>query len=168
MGAQKLLMRFRGRPMIEYAVQAARKWKPFVVAGPEVAAYLRGADASVVVNEAPERGMTHSLALANEAISEDAPLIVLLGDKPLVTGALIEAVHEAMGGADVAFPVHAKTQQPGHPVIFSMRARQKIKNLSDGDSLQQLRDDPDLSRVVLLTEDPGAFFDVDTPPALEC
>ncbi|HET9095287.1 MAG TPA: NTP transferase domain-containing protein, partial [Candidatus Baltobacteraceae bacterium] len=52
MGAQKLLMPYRGRPMIEHALEAARRWKPLVVAGAQVAAHLRAMNADVLRNGA--------------------------------------------------------------------------------------------------------------------
>ncbi|HET9096294.1 MAG TPA: nucleotidyltransferase family protein [Candidatus Baltobacteraceae bacterium] len=162
MGAQKLLMPYRGRPMIEHALEAAQRWKPLVVAGAQVAAHLRAMNADVLLNHAPRRGMTHSLALANAHIPSDAALIVLLGDKPLVTPQLIAQIADALADGDAIFPVHPQTREPGHPVIFSPRARAKIPLLPDGDALRALRDDPELVRREIATEDRGAYFDIDT------
>lgn len=167
MGAQKLLMPFRGRPMIEYAIDAAQRWKPVIVAGARVAKYLSGRHAQVLLNEAPQRGMTHSLALANAEIPSGAALIVLLGDKPLITPLLITQLAGALDAADVVFPVHPQTREPGHPVVFSSRARAKIPLLPDGDALRALRDDTALIRREVATDDPGAYFDVDTAETLE-
>jgi molybdenum cofactor cytidylyltransferase len=166
MGAQKLLMRYRGRPLIEHAIRAARRWNPIVVAGTQVAEHLRGSGASLVLNTDPERGMAHSLALADKNVPAGAALIVLLGDKPLVSAALIGRVCEELGDADVAYPVHPQTSQPGHPVVFSARARHKIAKLADGDTLHDLRDDAEFASVRVPIDDRGAFFDVDTLDAL--
>lgn len=167
MGAQKLLMNYRGRPMIEYAIEAAQRWKPVVVAGAQVAEHVRALNAGVLLNESPQRGMAHSLALANAHIPSGAALIVLLGDKPLVTPQLITLIADALADAGVAFPVHPRTREPGHPVIFSPRARTKISLLPDGDALRALRDDPALVRREVATEDRGAYFDIDTADALD-
>jgi molybdenum cofactor cytidylyltransferase len=167
-GSQKLLLPFRGRPMVDYAVDAARQWNPVVVAGAQVAEYVAArAGVEVIVNDAPQRGMTHSLALANDAVAQKAALIVLLGDKPLVTPPLIARLCETMGNADVLFPMHPQTREPGHPVLFSPRARSKIAHLPDGDTLSLLRDDPQLVRREVACEDRGAYFDVDTAAVLE-
>jgi len=167
MGEQKLLLPFHGRPMIEHALQAALRWKPLVVAGHEVAAYLAQREAIMVVrNDKPERGMTHSLALANEAIARDAALIVMLGDKPLVSPQIIESLCEASHDADITFPREPHTGEPGHPVVFSPRARVKIPSLPDGDSLRAVRDDPSLVRREIAVADLGAYFDIDTAGSL--
>lgn len=167
MGAQKLLMPFRGRPLVEYAVDAVRDWDPLVVASPDVAEYLRDCAAHIAVNAEPQRGMTHSLALADAALPPQAALIVVLGDKPLLTAELVARLCALSGDADVVYPVHPQSGEPGHPVVFSPRARTKIAALPDGDSLRLLRDDPALRRKTVPCEDAGAFFDVDTPEMLE-
>jgi molybdenum cofactor cytidylyltransferase len=167
MGAQKLLMDFRGRPLIEHAIEAARRWRPVLVAGREVAGALQGRkDVTLVVNPEPERGMAHSLVLANLAISPGETLVVLLGDKPLVSDRLIAEVCAALTNADVAYPVHARSGVPGHPVVFAASARRRIAALPDGDTLHVLRDDPSLVGHAVRSEDEGGFFDVDTPGEL--
>jgi CTP:molybdopterin cytidylyltransferase MocA len=162
-GRQKLLASFRGRPMIDYAIEAAQAWQPVVIANADVAAFLsHRRNVRTILNDAPERGMAHSLLLANAAIPADAALIVLLADKPLVTTGLISQIVEKARDADVVFPVHEESGEPGHPVVFSPRARGKIAALPDGDTLKSLRDDPSLDRRTVATRDRGAFFDVDT------
>jgi CTP:molybdopterin cytidylyltransferase MocA len=159
----KLLESFRGRPMIEYVLDASREWQPAVVASEAVAQFLANrADITTIVNAVPERGMVYSLMLANAALPKDVHLIVLLADKPLVTSAFIAQVCETAADADVAYPVHEESGEPGHPVVFSPRARSKIAQLPDGDTLRKLRDDPSLTRRIIKTSDAGAFFDVDT------
>jgi molybdenum cofactor cytidylyltransferase len=165
-GKQKLLMNFRGVPLIERALAAAQRWDPLVVAGPEVAAYLAGrAGLEVVRNDEPERGMSHSLALANRCVPDDVATVVLLGDKPLVSEQLIATICRAAGDADVAFPV--RDSEPGHPVLLSVRARRFVDALPSGDTLRALRDDPRLTSLAIETRDEGAFFDVDTLGVLD-
>ncbi|MGA7357127.1 MAG: NTP transferase domain-containing protein [Candidatus Cybelea sp.] len=164
-GKQKLLIDFRGRPMIEHAIAAARAWAPVVVAGSEVAAYLAGRTGLTVLrNDEPRLGMSHSLKLANHFVAGGSAIVVLLGDKPLVTAALIERVCNAAGDADMVYP--ARGAQPGHPVFLSPRARERIDDLPNGDSLRTLRDDVRLRVHAVEIEDEGAFFDVDTIAAL--
>src|SRR6202044_3643833 len=57
-GRQKLLMDFRGRALIEYAIAAAQRWNPIAVVGADVAEYLDGRDdVTLVRNDSPARGM---------------------------------------------------------------------------------------------------------------
>lgn len=168
MGREKLLLPFRGKPMIEYVIAVAREWNPILVANAAVAAYAaEDPQIETILNDAPEHGMAHSLALADAAIASDVPILVLLADKPLVTPQLVASLVERSADADVIFPLHPVSRQPGHPVIFSPRARAKIQSLPEGDTVRLLRDDPELVRRVVETEDEGAYFDVDTEAELE-
>jgi molybdenum cofactor cytidylyltransferase len=165
-GKQKLLMEFRGKPLIEHAIAAARRWDPVVLAGPEVCVHLAArSDVVVVRNGRPEMGMSHSLALADRFLREDVALLVLLGDKPLVSEALIETICRAAGDADVVYPLLG--EEPGHPVRLSPRARKRVASLPHGDTLRHLRADPNLTVKAVETLDVGAVFDVDTIGAFE-
>ncbi|MHB1550154.1 MAG: nucleotidyltransferase family protein [Vulcanimicrobiaceae bacterium] len=165
MGTQKLLLPFRGKLMVEHTIEAAREWNPLVVAGPDVARALTGnSHAAVCVNDAPSLGMSHSLALADAALDPESSIVLLLADKPLASAALIRAVCERAGEADVVYPIRA--DEPGHPVFLSVAARRKIASLPRGDTLQLLRDDPSLLRLQLEMDDLGAYLDIDTPEAL--
>lgn len=160
-GKQKLLMDFRGRRLIDYSITAALPWSPLVVCGPEVEQYLSGrSEVELLRNGEPERGMSHSLALANRIVGADLIMLVLLGDKPLVSSSLIESTCTAAEHADVTYPVRAGV--PGHPVALSPRARRYIDNLPAGDTVRLLRDRPELKQHPMKTSDLGAVFDVDT------
>lgn len=164
-GGEKLLMEFRGGVLIEAAIAAAQPWRPLVVAGNAVARYLRGrTDVELVYNGEPDLGMSHSLRLASRIAPPDTALIVLLGDKPLVTRTLIETVCKAAANAGVAYP--SRGNEPGHPVWISSHARRYIDALPPGDTLRFLRTHPDITHLAIETTDPGAFFDVDTADAL--
>jgi len=167
MGVQKLSIQLDGISLLERALQAAANFTCVVVAGPALAEQIApGPRLRVVINPAPERGMAHSLALADAAVPDRAAaLVVLLADTPFVDAALIRAVLEARGDADVAFPV--RDGVPGHPVVFGPRPRQEIAGLPEGDTLRRLRDDPRWRRVELPIGDDRPFLDVDTPADLE-
>jgi molybdenum cofactor cytidylyltransferase len=163
-GRQKLLMEFRGRPLIEHAIAAALAWHPVVVCSREVAEYLgQRSNLELVLNEQPERGMSHSLALANRQLRDENPMLVVLADKPLVSESLIETICSESAGADFVYP--ERNGEPGHPVWLSPRARRFIDYLPPGDTLRLLRENPHLTARAIATEDEGAFFDVDTMDA---
>lgn len=158
-------MPFRGRPLIEYSIVAATRWEPLIVCSDEVALFLAGRfDIGLVRNDEPERGMAHSLSLANRAIEDDVAIGVLLADKPLVSEQLIETILHASHVADVTYP--ERDGEPGHPVVLSLRARRLIDRLPLGDTLRFLRNNPELTARAVETDDGGAFFDVDTMDAL--
>ena len=114
---------------------------------------------TVIVNDEPERGMTHSLRLANAALGDpDKALVVLLADTPLVEAPLVRRVVAARGEADLAYPVLHGVSGP--------RPRTALEHLAEGDTLRSLRDDRRWSRVEVATGDEAPYVDVDTPADL--
>jgi CTP:molybdopterin cytidylyltransferase MocA len=163
MGRQKLLMPVDGQPMIERVIAAAAAWPTVVVAGTEVAAAVAHLPVRIVANHAPERGMSHSLALADAAIEPGEPLAVLLGDLPDLSSQTI-ATAIAAYDADVDVVIARCGDQLTHPVIFGPLARKNIGALPDGDSQKTIRDDPALRRrYVEIALDERELTDIDTP-----
>ncbi|MFN2459980.1 MAG: NTP transferase domain-containing protein [Candidatus Velthaea sp.] len=162
MGRQKLLLPIDGEPMVARVIGAAAAWPTVVVAGPAVATVLRDAPVRVIVNDRPERGMVHSLRLADEAVDPAEPIAVLLADVPDVSQGWIRHIIDAYhGDVDVVAP--RTGDQPAHPVVFGPAARRKIVTLADGDTLRELRDDPSLRRREVEVLDGSALTDIDTP-----
>ena len=163
MGAPKLLLAIDGASLLTRALAATAGFPCVVVASPELTQHLPDhGRVTVVVNDAPERGMTHSLALANAAVADPAAaLVVLLADTPFVDAELVRRIVDARGDADVAYPI--RDGVPGHPVAFGPRPRAAIADLPDGDTLRRLRTDVRWSRIEVALDDDRAFADVDTP-----
>lgn len=166
MGAQKLLMNVRGVPMLDRVLDACRDFETIVVSSPEVLPHIRlRPRMKVVQNSRPELGMAHSFEIANGAVPPEHALLVFLGDKPLVTTTLANTIAQRglESQADVCFP--ERDGVGGHPVYFSPRARTRLE-VTTGDSLQGLRDDPELARVGVPIDDEGAYDDVNDPAQL--
>jgi molybdenum cofactor cytidylyltransferase len=165
MGRQKLLEPIEGRPLIRRAVDAAAGWPTVVVASDAVAAALDPAGVRIVRNPDPERGMNHSLALADAAIEAGEPIAVLLGDLPDCDATTIARVIDAYDdGVDVVVPQAG--ERLGHPVVFGPAARTLIATLGDGDGLHRLRDAAGLRRRIVVVDDARAFEDIDTEAEL--
>lgn len=165
MGKQKLLLEIGGEPMLARVLRACSQLPTLVVAAPALRSFVEGSGVRYLANDRPEWGMAHSLSLADAAAEARSALLLLLGDKPLVTRALVDAVLEGAKGADICFPQHDGIG--GHPVFFSQRARERIARLPHGDTLHLLRDDTTLRRRALRIAEIGAYADVDDPEALE-
>jgi molybdenum cofactor cytidylyltransferase len=131
-----------------------------VVASPAIAEHLTHPDVHVIVNDEPERGMAHSLRLANGVVPAEHAIAVVLADKPLLGSNLVTRMFDELGDADVVFP--ERDGVPGHPVVFSPFARALIIGLPDGDSINLVRDNEILIRRPIPLDDDGAFVDVDT------
>lgn len=167
MGRSKTALRLGDATLLERALAATEGYARIVVVA---AGNVRDVPPDVcdlrkIVNDAPERGMTHSLRLADAAVADrDAALAVLLADTPLVDRELVARVLAARGDADVAYPV--RDGVPGHPVVFGPAPRALVAGLPDGDTLRALRADPRWTRVEVVVDDERPFLDVDTPADL--
>ncbi len=161
MGRQKLLLPVDGRSIVERVIDAARAWPTVIVTSAQVTQLLDPAALRIVRNDAPDRGMSHSLKLANATIDPIEPIAVVLGDLPDITAQAIAGVVRAYDDTiDVVVPRCGDAF--AHPVVFGPRARRKIEALPDGDTIKHLRDDPGLARR-FVDGDQSALIDVDTP-----
>ncbi len=161
-GTDKLLHVWRnGDTLIARAVRACSGFPTLAVSSNRVAAALDSAGVAIVRNEEPERGMAHSLRLANARIDPAEAIAVLPADLALIEPENVALAIEALADADVVYPVRADGT-PGHPVVFSSRARSFIDELPDGDSIRQLRDREGILRRIILVEEAWPYTDVDT------
>lgn len=164
MGVDKLSERLAdGSTLLERALRACAAYSTVLVTSPAIAATVApAANVTVVVNDEPERGMTHSLRLANARVPESRAIAVLPADLPLLDAATVRLVVEASPGADVCFPRRGDGT-PGHPVVFSPEARKHVSALPEGDTLRALRESPGLIRRSLAIESDAPYLDVDEP-----
>jgi molybdenum cofactor cytidylyltransferase len=160
MGGEKLSKSFRDGTILDAVLAACANFSTIVVASPALEFGVMPPNLQILVNTEPERGMAHSLRLANAVAPVDHPIVVLLGDKPLVNAGLVERMLDELGENDVAYPVRGGT--PGHPVVFSPFARALIVALRDGDTIHMVRDHEMLSRRLVEIDDEGAYTDIDT------
>jgi CTP:molybdopterin cytidylyltransferase MocA len=165
MGFDKTVRRTGSLAPLERVARALGERQSVVVVQPRLQAAVRAMlpRAQTAINEQAWRGMASSLRAGLRAFAASEPFGVLLADMPAMTESTLartEALFE--GGADVAFPVDAGGL-PGHPVLFSARARPVIEALPDGDTLRLARDHPSLRRATWVCTDRSAFLDLDVP-----
>ena len=120
----------------------------------------------LVVNERWADGMLTSVWAgldAAESLGSDAVLLHPV-DNPVVAGATIDAVVEALaGGATIAVPSHAGRR--GHPAGFARAAWPALRAAAlDGGARSVLSEHPDW--VVHVPAGPDCLADIDTPEAL--
>jgi molybdenum cofactor cytidylyltransferase len=128
MGGQKLLLPFAGRPLVQWAVDAAlgsRAGETIVVVGHEaeqVVKVLEDRPVTVVVNAGYEEGLSTSLQAGVRATGAGCDAAVfLLADQPFVDSALVDRLIDrfAESGAEVVRPLIG--DRPAHPVLMSAR-----------------------------------------------
>lgn len=164
--AQKVLADVGRRTMLERALDACGNRPTIVVASPMVAPHVvPTSKRTLVVNDAPHLGMTHSLRLADAAAPIDAPLAVILADMPFVTRDYVDSIVEQWDDSiDILSPERGGV--PAHPAIFGPVARRALAGLPDGDSLRTLRADRSFRRRVVQVDDPDVLVDIDSEEAL--
>lgn len=159
----------RGRPLVAYALDAARAsgCSPVLL----VISDARVADAvervEIVRNDAPERGIASSLQCALRSLEPvvDAPAVVVgLADQPLVRGEAYRRVAASYDdGARLAFATYAGRR--ANPVLIAREYWAEAMDLTGDEGARVLFRRHSESRAVPC-DDAGAAADVDTPQDL--
>lgn len=167
----KLVERFAGEPLVCHAVRAAlgSRAAPVVVvtgfAAAAVEAALDGLSVRFVHNADYATGMASSLRTGLVAIGDTASAaLVLLGDMPLVTPALIDTLMadwEAVPGADAATPVTAGER--GNPVLLARSVFAAAGRLTGDEGARRLLRDPAVKVVEMPVSGTATRLDVDDP-----
>ncbi|MBU6297798.1 MAG: nucleotidyltransferase family protein [Alphaproteobacteria bacterium] len=174
MGKNKLLVPLAGKPLVRHAVEGAvtSRARPVVVvtghSGDEVETALYGLDVTFVRNGDFSMGLSTSLKCGLKTLPTDcAGAVILLGDMPNVTSALIDTLIAAFSpqqGHAICVPV-ARGRR-GNPVLWSKRFFPEIMALEGDIGAKALMDlhGPTI-REVAVSHD-GPLFDIDTLEAL--
>jgi molybdenum cofactor cytidylyltransferase len=173
MGRPKLLLEFKGRPVIRHAVErviAAGLHPVLVVTGAEhdaLARTLAGLEVQLAVNPTPESGQGSSVGVGVSALpaGTDAVLIAL-GDQPGVPAEVIPALIEALKqpGKAIAAPRYADGL--GNPVLFGSSVFQELLALG-GDRGARSVIERDPSRLAVVEVASPMPQDIDTPEDYE-
>jgi len=165
-GSQKLLHKLEENDtLFERALRAGGAFETVVVCSEDTLPLAQALHARAILNREPERGMAHSLNLANDAIDRERPILVLPADLLLIEPHHLADLAALADAADVVHPVRSDGT-PGHPVYFSARARALIAQLGDNEPIARLRDHPDLTRRSVAIDDDWPYRDVDDPSDL--
>ncbi len=165
----KLLARLGGKPLVRHVVEAAAvsMANPVIVVtghrSDEIEASLQGLSVRIVRNASFAEGLSTSLKAGFAALPPEAgAAIVLLGDMPLVTADLIDALvngWRAMGEPVALVPT--LNGRRGNPVVISRELDAMIQGLSgDVGAGPSLRGQAGV--VEWPTTDPAVLQDVDT------
>jgi len=170
MGRPKQLLDWGGRPLVRVAAEAAlaaRLAPVLVVVGharPEVEAALVGLPLHIVANSDFAAGQSTSLRAGVAALGPQvAAAVVLLGDQPFVTAAIVERLVAAWraGRSPIVAPDYAG--QRGTPVLFDRTVFPELLAIrGDQGARALLAADPSRVQIVPF-DDPRPLADIDTP-----
>jgi len=162
MGFDKLAVPFAGEPLARRMARALAGLDPLFVATPAVAALLADLAGVDVVETEPTPGPARTLQLADAAVEDDRYLAVVPCDLPFLDADRVRAFAARVpDDADLAWPVVGTL--PGHPVLWSPRARARIAALPHDVAPMRVRDDPSLRALAVPVADEAYVTDVDSP-----
>jgi molybdenum cofactor cytidylyltransferase len=174
MGRLKQLLDWGGRPLVRVVAEhalAARLDRVLVVvgaAGDAVTAALVGLPVDIVENPAYGEGQSTSLRAGVIALGpEVGAALVLLGDQPFVTPAIVEQLVGAWRVSDAAIVAPLYRGQRGNPVLFARAVFAELMAIQgDQGARAILAADPARVRTVLFDDD-LPLADIDTPEDYE-
>ncbi len=116
----------------------------------------------IIENPLADEGLGTSLAAGVNTATQADGWLIMLADMPWIEPATISALADRLvGGASIVAPLHEG--QRGHPVGFSSRWLQQLRDLSgDKGARDLIADNPDALEL-LTTEDAGVLKDIDFP-----
>ena len=122
----------------------------------------------IIANDAPERGMGHSLALAAGAAETAGAdfLLVTLGDMPCVSAETIAGIIAACPDrADALLACKAEGAAPGPPALFGKSWFERLRQAGGDTGARSLLRDPARGVMLIPLPDDEAR-DIDTPADL--
>lgn len=172
-GANKLVARIGGKPMVRVVAEAAlasRAEPVTVVTGhqaAEVESALAGLGVTCVRNPDYASGLSTSLAVGIDALPDGVDaVVVLLADMPAIDAAIIDrlvAWLDPAHGARIVVPTHAGRR--GNPVVWAVPFFADLKAVA-GDTGGRGLIEANRHAAVEVEIGPAVVSDVDTPGAL--
>lgn len=167
MGTVKQLLPFRGKPLLQHVIDAARASRLenlLLVLGhahDQVLPQLDTHGLEVIVNRDFTAGQSSSVRAGLEHRADADGIMYLLGDQPLLSAGIIDALIDCFLSERpwAAVPVHHG--QPGNPVIIGRPLMADLAALSGDIGARHLLQQSHFVRQVEI-DDPVILRDVDT------
>lgn len=167
MGQDKLLLPFKGKPIVEHVIAAARNslLREVIVVVPcgyDISC-LDMCDCKVVTSPNREMGQAESVKAGLAAIAEGSKgCAVMLGDLPLLTSHSINRLLQTFAIQPEKWVIPMSKGKRGNPVIIPARWFEEVSNLSGDAGARQLFSRPEALLHFMEADDAGFYFDIDT------
>ena len=167
----KLLVPLDGLPLVRHAALAAlaSRARPIVVvtghAAEEVRRALAGLDLAFVHNSRFADGLSTSVSLGVAALPATAGgALMLLGDMPALSGALLDRLIEAFGSTDAEAVVPVHDGRRGNPALLGRALFAAAHTLHGDEGARRLLAEARVLEIDL--DDEATRMDVDDPATL--
>lgn len=162
-GGPKQLASVRGRPLLDWVIDAAWAWHPLVVLGAHASQIRAVVEAPCVLCADWQEGQAASLRAGVAELGDVDAVVVLLGDQPFITPRVISEAVTRIDGVDAVRTTYSGA--PGHPVVLGRPVLARVPELhGDVGARELLRDFAVCEWEAGHLCDPT---DVDTPQQLE-
>lgn len=166
----KLAAVFRGKPIIEYALDAvpAERFSVVTVVTqyPEIEKMAAQRGFTVIRNEHPDWGISHTIRLGTEAMITCSAILYMVADQPLLDDASVERILECWRQHPCNIVGASHNGKRGNPCIFPKEYFEELMALEeDHGGNTVIRRYPDRLLTVEVAKEELA--DVDTREALE-
>ena len=170
MGRDKALLPWRGETFLTATIEALRPWTELVivVAGsnaPSLEPRVDATGASLIVNEAPERGQFSSLQVGLQEVlnrGRDGAIITLV-DRPPATPETIAAVRHAFLGSDAWAAIPEYEGRHGHPIVIGREMMEKFLKAPATAVARDIEHENQEHIRYVKVNDPAVVTNVDTP-----
>jgi molybdenum cofactor cytidylyltransferase len=174
MGRPKQLLDWEGQPLVRAAAEvalAARLDPLLVVVGgaqAQVEEALAGLPLQIIANPDYAAGQSTSLRAGIAALGQDADaVVVLLGDQPFVTAAIVEQLVAEWQASAALIVAPTYAGQRGNPVLFAHAVFPELLAIQ-GDQGARAVLAANRARIHLVAfDDPRPLADIDTPEDYE-
>ena len=170
MGKNKLLLPFRGKPILQHVIDAAlhSSLSPLIlVLGSDsdaIRSHVDLGNITVIENKDFSCGYGSSLQVGLRALSDSCVgAMFLLGDQPLVTAQTIEELLLAFQKEPERWVAPSWNGQRGNPVITPASWFDRIFALKGDTGPREHLKDPSARLKLVDVDDRGVVFDIDSP-----
>ncbi len=168
MGGVKQLVPFRGRPLVQHVIDAAKASRLAHVtlvlghAHAEILSKIDTRGIDTVLNPDFAAGQSTSLRCGLSHGPDAAGVMFLLGDQPLVNGAFIDTIADRFLAERPWAVVPVYRDRPGNPVVIGRELMEEASSLGGDTGARGLLRKYDRHVLRLGVDDPLALRDVDT------
>ena len=166
----KLAALLRGKPIIEYALDAVPTGHfaavTVVTQYPEIEEMAARRGFRTIRNEHPDWGISHTIRLGTEAMKDCNAILYMVADQPLLDDASVERILECWRQHPCNIVGASHNGKRGNPCIFPKEFFEELMQLrEDHGGNTVIRRYPDRLLTVEVAQE--ELTDVDTPEALE-